>query len=128
MRGIALLFIHALVTILKLIGPGGTRSVVAELLLLKHQLLILNRWRRRAPNLKLSDRVIAGMCAGLIRPGRLFRSAVVLKPSTLMSFHRSLVRRKYQWLFTPKTRRKPGPRGPSSELVAAIVEMNGAEH
>jgi hypothetical protein len=43
-----------------------------------------------------------------------------------MSFHRSLVRRKYQWLFTPKTRRKPGPKAPSAELVEAIVEMNAA--
>jgi transposase InsO family protein len=63
------------------------------------------------------------MCAGLIRPARLFRSAIVVKPSTLMRFHRSLVRRKYQWLFAPKCRRKPGPKGPSAELVAAIIEM-----
>ena len=123
MRGIALLCIHALATILKLVGPGGARSVVAESLLLKHQLLILNRSRQRAPNLRLGDRVVAGVLAGFIRPARLFRSAVVLKPSTLMRFHRSLVRRKYQWIFTPKTKRKPGPKSPSAELVEAIVEM-----
>lgn len=123
MRDIAILVFHLLATVLKLIRPGGTRSVVAESLLLKHQLLILNRSRQRAPNLKFIDRVIAGMCAGLIRPARLFRSAIVLKPSTLMSFHRSLVRRKYQWLFSPKRRQKPGPKGPSAELVAAIIEM-----
>lgn len=123
MREITTLVIHFLATVLKLIRPGGTRSVVAESLLLKHQLLILNRSRQRAPNLKLTDRVIAGMCAGLIRPARLFRSAVVLKPSTLMRFHRSLVHRKYQWLFSPTRRQKPGPRGPSAELVAAIIEM-----
>jgi len=74
MRNIAVLFIHLLATILKLIRPGGTRSVVAESLLLKHQLLILNRSRQRAPNLKLIDRVIAGMCVGLVRPARLVRS------------------------------------------------------
>jgi hypothetical protein len=123
MRGIALLSIHALATILKLIGPGGARSVVAESLLLKHQLLILNRSRQRAPNRKLSDRVIAGLLIGIIHPARLFRSAVVLKPSTLMSFHRSLVCRKYQWLFTPNTKKKPGPKGSSAELVEALVEM-----
>jgi hypothetical protein len=74
MRGIAILIIHFLGTILKLIGPGGVRSVVAESLLLKHQLLILNRPRQRAPNLKSSDRVIAGLLTGIIRPARLFRS------------------------------------------------------
>jgi hypothetical protein len=32
----------------------------------------------------------------MIRPARLVRSAIVLKPSTIMSFHRALVRRKYR--------------------------------
>jgi len=40
-----------------------------------------------------------------------------------MSFHRALVRRKYRLLFTPKRRGKPGPKGPSPELIAAICEM-----
>ncbi len=46
-----------------------------------------------------------------------------LKPSTILSFHRALVKRKYHLLFTPKNRGKPGPRGPTPELIAAIVEM-----
>ncbi len=58
-----------------------------------------------------------------MRPTRLLRSAIVLKPSTILSFHRALVKRKYRLLFTPKTHGKPGPRGPSPELVSAIVEM-----
>jgi hypothetical protein len=31
--------------------PGGLRSVVAESALVRHQLLVLNRDRKRAPNL-----------------------------------------------------------------------------
>ena len=58
-----------------------------------------------------------------MRPARLLRSAIALKPSTILSFHRALVKRKYRLLFTPKTRGKPGPRGPSPELISAIVEM-----
>lgn len=58
-----------------------------------------------------------------MRPTRLVRSAIVLKPSTILSFHRTLVKRKYRLLFTPKTRGKPGPHGPSPELVSAILEM-----
>jgi transposase InsO family protein len=61
--------------------------------------------------------------AALIRPARLVRSAIVLKPSTVMNFHRALVRGKYQLLFAPTRRGKPGPKGPSPELVAAICEM-----
>ena len=46
---LALLFIHFVVTVARLLGPGGTRSVMAESLLEKHQLLILKRSRTRAP-------------------------------------------------------------------------------
>ncbi len=123
MRDLAILLIHLVVTVARLFRPGGARSVVAESLLVKHQLLILNRSRARAPILLPTDRIIVGLCAILIRPTRLLRSAIVLKPSTILSFHRILVKRKYRLLFTPKTRGKPGPKGPSPELVSAIVEM-----
>ncbi len=123
MRDVAILLIHLIATVAKLIGKGGARTIVAESLLVKHQLLILNRSRARAPNLRPIDRVIAGLCAGFMRPTRLIRSAVVLKPSTIMSFHQALVRRKYRLLFTSRRRGKPGPRGPAPELISAIVEM-----
>jgi len=58
-----------------------------------------------------------------MRPTRLLRSAIVLKPSTILNFHRALVKRKYRLLFTPKTRGKTGPIGPSAELISAIREM-----
>jgi len=32
------------------------------------------------------------------------------------------VKRKYRQLFSPKCRGKPGPKGPSAALIAAIVE------
>lgn len=123
MRDLAVLFLHLLATVARLAGPGGARSVVAESVLLKHQLLILNRPRRRSPNLRLSDRVVAGVCALLIRPVRLIRSAIVLKPSTLLSLHRALTKRKYQRLFSSKVPTKPGPKGPSQEVIAAVVDM-----
>lgn len=51
MRGIVILFVHLIATVVKLAGSGGIRSVAAESMLVKHQLLILNRSRKRAPNL-----------------------------------------------------------------------------
>ena len=120
MRDLAVLFVHLIATVARLLGRGGARAVVAESLLLKHQLLILNRSRTRAPNLRPIDRVIAGLCTGLMRPSRLLRSAIVLKPATIMAF---LVQRKYRLLFTPRQQRKPGPKGPARELIIAIVEM-----
>jgi hypothetical protein len=46
MRDLIMLFIHLIAMIARLLGPGGMRSVVAESLLVKHQLLILNRSRQ----------------------------------------------------------------------------------
>ncbi len=123
MRYLVLLFIHFLVTIARLFGPGGARSVVAESLLTKHQLLIFSRSTKRAPRLRPSDRIIVGLCATLMRPTHLLRLAISLKPSTILSFHRALANRKYRLLFTSKNRRKPGPRGPSPALIEIIVEM-----
>jgi hypothetical protein len=89
-------------------------SEVAESVLVKHQLLILNRSRKRSPHLRLSDRILAAVCALLMRRGRLIRSAIVLKPSTLLRVHRALTKRKYRLLFSPTVRKKPGPKGPSA--------------
>ena len=122
MRDLIILLVHLLTSLARLMGPGGLRSVVAESLLVKQQLLILNRSRHRAPNLRASDRVLAGVCALFMRPARVIRSAVVLRPSTILDFHRTLRQRKYHLLFSPRHRRS-GPKGPSKVLVAAIVEM-----
>ena len=123
MRDLVILFVHVIVTLSRLWGPGGIRSVVAESVLVKQQLLILNRSRQRAPNLRASDRFVAGLCALFMQPTRVIRSAIVLKPSTLLNFHQALRKRKYRILFSPKRGRKPGPKGPSRELIDAIVDM-----
>ena len=78
MRDLVILFLHLIVTWMQLARPGSIRSVVAEYVLVKHQALILNRSRKRAPNLRASDRIIAGLCALLMRPARVVRSAIVL--------------------------------------------------
>ena len=41
--------------------------------------------------------LIAGVCALFMRPARVLRSAVVLRPATILEFHRMLRRRKYRW-------------------------------
>src|SRR5499427_774535 len=118
-----ILIVHLITTVLRLARPGGLRTVVAESVLTKHQLLILNRSRRRAPNLRILDRLIAGFCSLWIKPNRLRRVAIAFKPSTLLNFHRALVQRKYRLLFSPKQRRKPGPKRPTADLIRAVVEM-----
>jgi len=40
MRVFVILFVHLIATVARLAGPGGIRSVVAESVLVKHQVLI----------------------------------------------------------------------------------------
>jgi hypothetical protein len=67
-RDFVIVFVHLIVTLARLARPGGLRSVVAVSVLVRHQLLILNRARKRAPNLRATDRIIAGLCTLFIRP------------------------------------------------------------
>src|SRR5215467_11195184 len=106
MNDILALFVHLIVTIVRLIKPGGLRAIVAESVLTRHQILILNRSRRRAPSLRVSDRMIAG-----------FMHAA--------PFHHLLTKRKYRMLFSSERGRRPGPKGPAKELIDAVVAMKG---
>ena len=124
MRDLLLLAVQLVVTLAKLARPGGVRSVMAESLLLKQQLLISRRSRRRAPPLTTIDRFVLGLMTLFVRPGRVAKVAAVLKPATLLRFHKALVDAKYRRLFSSAgTRRKPGPKGPTQEIISAIIEM-----
>src|SRR5262249_45372237 len=63
MRDLFVLLVHLTATLFRLARPGGVRAVVAESVLMKHQLLIVNRSRQRAPNLRVLDRLVAGFCS-----------------------------------------------------------------
>jgi len=123
MRDWFVLIAHLIVTTIRTVTLGGARAVIAESLLLKHQLLILNRSRGKAPRLRTLDRILLGLGAMLVAPQRMLKIAVAVRPATLLRFHRALVRRKYQWLFSASTRRRPDPKGPSTQLIAAILEI-----
>lgn len=124
MRDLLLLAIHLFVTVAKLLRPGGARAVAAESLLLKQQLIVCNRSRQRAPNLSTLDRFVLGLITLFVSPRRIPKLSAIVKSATLCKFHKALVDRKYRILFSSSGRpRKPGPKGPSSELIAAIVEM-----
>ena len=114
---------HLLVTLARLAGRGGVRSVVAESLAVKHQLLIMQRSQRRAPNLTSWDRLLLGFYTLLVSPKRRRKMAVIPTASTLLRLHQALVKRKYHLLYSSPRPRRPGPKGPSRELIAAVVEM-----
>ena len=123
MKVILILIVHFMVTAAKLLRPGGAKAIMAETLLMKHQLLVSNRSRKRSPNLTALDRFVFGVCSLFINENRFSKLAVVLQQSTLQRFYQALVKRKYRLLFSSKRRGKPGPKGPTKEIIQAIVEM-----
>lgn len=57
-------------------------------------------------------------------PHRIPKRSAIINSSTLLKPHKTLVDRKYRVLFSSTGhRRKPGPKDPSPELIAAIDEM-----
>jgi hypothetical protein len=98
MKDIIFLFFELLATMAKLLRLGGGRAVIAENLLLKQQLIIHSRSRQRAPNLTTRDRALPGFWSLFLNPRRIARSAIIIKPSTLLRFHNGLKKRKYRLL------------------------------
>ena len=113
-------FVRAITSLVK---PGGLKAVVAENLLLKQQLLLLNRPRKRGPNLSGLRRFILAALCQFIPRRRITRVAVALRPSTLLGLHRWFRNSKYRRLFSSKPRKKPGPKGPDPELVEVVLEF-----
>jgi putative transposase len=96
MKDLLLTLLHLAVMTARLCGPGGVRTVIAENLLLKQQLIVLRRARQLAPNLTLSDRLLCGFGSLVLSPGPIRKIAIAIRPSTLLAFHQALVRRKYR--------------------------------
>jgi putative transposase len=123
MKDLLLILAHFLTTLAKLLGPGEAKAIFADSLLMKQQLLIINRPRRHAPNLTVADRLLLGFWSLFLSSHRIRRAAVILRPSTLLNFHNILKKRKYRLLYTARRKGKPGPKGPSQALIEAIVEL-----
>ncbi|MEO5969866.1 MAG: helix-turn-helix domain-containing protein, partial [Bdellovibrionia bacterium] len=106
----------------QLFRPNGKSSLMAECILLRQQLLLV-KWKQcRAPNLTTLDRIVFAITIPFIKSTRLPRLSIVIAHSTLLRIHKALVERKYSILFSNKNK-KPGPKGPSPELIKLIIEI-----
>ena len=95
---------------------------MAETLLVKHQLTVMKRSQPRA-KLSSFDRVVFGLLSLIINPARFSKVAVIIRPSTLLRSHQALVKKKYQQLLSSRQYSKPGPKGPSKEIIQTIIEL-----
>ena len=103
--------------------PGGRSRLLAEYLLVRQQLIAVSRKRKRAPQLTSLDRIVFALSSLFINSRRLPRLSIIVAHATLLGFHRALVNRKYSKLFSNKRPKKPGPKGPSADLINLIVEI-----
>jgi putative transposase len=123
MFGVFHLFLDLIVILARCLRPGGRSALIAEHLLVRQRLIAIRRKRKKAPRLTRLDRVVFAVSSLFIRSRRLPRLSIVVAHSTLLGFHKALVNRKYSKLFSNKKRRRPGPKGPSAELIRLVVDI-----
>lgn len=70
-----------------------------------------------------SDRFLFGFFTFFISEVRLRRVAIIVKPNTILSFHRALVKRKYSRLCSNKVVKKSGRKSPDQAIVDLVVDM-----
>lgn len=85
---------------IKIVKPGGVKTMAAENIILRQQLITLSRRHKRMSKLTTSDRILFGFLSSLISPKRLNKIAILIKPATILKFHQALVNKKYQILFS----------------------------
>ncbi len=115
--------LHFIRIIIMLAKPEGTKALIAENMMLRKQLIQLSRKHKHSPKLSFLDRLFFAILAHFINPTRLIKSAIIIKPATIIRFHKALIKRKYHLLFSAKSMKKSGPKGPSKELIQLILEM-----
>jgi len=123
MKQLFIITFYAVRAVLKLFKPGGANSLIAENIALRQQLIVINRSHKRSPSLTIWDRLGFAFLAALMLPKRLLKTAIILKPATLLKLQKALVNKKYGNLFSRKNYKKPGPKGSSQEIINLIVEM-----
>ena len=124
MRNAFELIVHFFVTLVRLMKLGGVKTVVADTLAMKQQLIVINRGRKKSPPLTTSDRFMFGILALLIGENRTQKVAVIFKPATILAFHKALVDRKYSKLYSNISKNKPGRKPLDQKLINLVIDMN----
>jgi putative transposase len=98
--------------VLRLAPAGDRRDHEVEILVLRHQVKVLKRKAGR-PGLRRRDRLFLAAAARLLPKGRW--SCFIVRPATLLAWHRTLVKRKWT------CRRRGSGRPPLDEEICRLV-------
>jgi putative transposase len=107
--------------VLRLLVSGRSSEFAkdVELLVLRHQLVVLERQQRR-PSLRPADRALLAPLTRILPQQR--RRGLIVTPQTLLRWHRELVRRKWT-----QPRRSPG-RPPVDDRIRQLVVRFAGEN
>jgi putative transposase len=89
----------------------------AEILMLRHQLLVLQR-QRRSPRLSWADREILSSLSRLLSKAGRRRACLLISPRTVLRWHRDLVKRRWTY-----RHRRVGRRPIAAGIRALVLEM-----
>src|SRR5436190_4712504 len=68
---------------------------IAEILILRHQLAVLQRRQPRRPNLNWADRALLAALLSVIPKARRHALRLLVTPDTILRWHRDIVRRRW---------------------------------
>ena len=96
----------------------------AEILLLRHQLAVLQRQQPRRPNLDWADRALLATLLGVIPKDRRHGLRLLVTPDTIVRWHRDIIRRR--WAVRSKRGRtgRPATRRNIKALVLRLAREN----
>ena len=93
------------------------RAKDAEILLLRHQVAVLQR-QAGTPKLSWPDRAVLSALARLLPSGHLRHLRLIITPRTLLRWHADLVKRRWAY-----PRRTPGRPRTAQAIRALVLEM-----
>ena len=67
----------------------------AEILILRHQLAVLQRRQPRRPKLNWADRALLATLLSVMAKARRYRLRLLVTPDTILRWHRDIVRRRW---------------------------------
>src|ERR1039457_6726028 len=96
----------------------------AEILILRHQLTVLQRRRPRRPQLNWADRALLATLLGLIPKARRRALRLLVTPDTIVRWHRDIVRRRWAARSMRGRTGRPATRRNIKALVRRLAREN----
>jgi putative transposase len=97
---------------------------IAEILILRHQLTVLQRRQPRRPKLNWADRALLATLLGVIPRARRHRLRLLVTPDTIVRWHREVVRRRWAARSIRGRTGRPATRRNIRALVLRLAREN----